>query len=96
MTPSQGIQTDTFAYAKKDLRPGEMLDGIGGYACYGLIENVDDPATHPGLQICLAEDVRLKNPIKKDQPILLADVEVDPLREDFRLRELAVAASRNG
>ncbi|MCZ6858734.1 MAG: homoserine dehydrogenase [Alphaproteobacteria bacterium] len=96
LTPSQGIQTDTFAYAKKDLRPGEMLDGIGGHACYGLIENVDDPATHPGLQICVAEDVRLKNPIKKDQPILLADVEVDPLREDFKLRELAVAASRNG
>ena len=96
LTPAYGIQTDTFAYAKKDLAAGEMLDGIGGHACYGLIENVADAAAHPGLQICLAEDLRMARPVKKDQPILLTDVVVDPTRDDFRLRRLAVEAAAAG
>ena len=47
------FSTNVFAYAKRDLREGERLDGIGGYACYGLIENYHEG--HAGLPICLAE-----------------------------------------
>jgi len=92
LRPDQGFCTDTFAYAKKDLQAGEMLDGIGGHACYGLIENVGAAQSHPGLQICLTENIRLKKDLRKDEPVLLSDVEIDPGREDFRLRSLAVEA----
>lgn len=81
-----------FAYAKKDLRAGEVLDGIGGHACYGLIENVNN-SPHDGLQICLAEDLTLKHDVKANQPILLSDVEIDSDRDDFKLRNLALEAS---
>lgn len=91
LQPDHGFRTDVFAYAKKDLRAGEVLDGIGGHACYGLIENVHN-RPHAGLEICLADDLPLKRDVKAGQPILLRDVRVDPTREDFRLRQLALRA----
>ena len=39
LKPRYGFCTNVYAYAKKDLREGDELDGIGGYAIYGLIEN---------------------------------------------------------
>jgi len=27
--------------AKRDLRAGEVLDGIGGFTCYGTIDNAE-------------------------------------------------------
>ena len=92
LQPDCGFQTDVFAYAKRDLRAGETLDGIGGHACYGLIENVGN-RPHDGLQICLAEDLKLKHDVAANQPILLRDVEIERGREDFRLRRLALDVS---
>jgi predicted homoserine dehydrogenase-like protein len=69
-----------------------MLDGIGGYACYGLIENCPEPLEHPGLPICLADDVVLKRAIEADEPIMLADVELEPDRFDHALYRLAAQA----
>lgn len=77
LEPTCGLQTNVFAYAKRDLRRGEVLDGIGGYTCYGLIENCAPPAQPAGLPICLAEDVTLQRDIKMDEPILLGDVAYD-------------------
>ncbi len=92
LEPAYGFRTNVYAYAKRDLREGEMLDGIGGYACYGLIENCG-PKGHPGLPICLADDLPLRRDIRKDQPILLADVEVPSDRIDFELYHRARADS---
>ena len=36
------MKTNVFCYAKKDLKAGEFLDGMGGFASYGLIENLED------------------------------------------------------
>ncbi len=92
LEPAHGFRTNVYAYAKRDLRSGEVLDGIGGYACYGLIDNCG-PDGHPGLPICLAEDLPLRRDIRKDQPILLADVEVPASRTDFELYRRAQADS---
>jgi predicted homoserine dehydrogenase-like protein len=85
LKPDFGFLTNVYAYAKHDLQKGDVLDGIGGYASYGLIENCEDNVTHPGLPICLADDVTLNRNIKKDEKILLADVIYDPHRFDFEL-----------
>jgi predicted homoserine dehydrogenase-like protein len=88
MQPSCGFVTNVYAYAKKDLRQGDPLDGAGGYAAYGLIENCADNQLRPGLPICLAEDVTLRRAIRKDEKILLDDVAhqpSDPRFETFRL-----------
>jgi len=85
LKPDFGFQTNVYAYAKRDLRKGEKLDGIGGYTCYGLIENCAQNEDHPGLPICLADDVTLKRDVSKDGKILMTDVNYDPNRFDFGL-----------
>lgn len=84
LQPTFGFQTNVFAYAKRDLHAGETLDGIGGNACYGLIENVLNTA-HPGLPICLADGVTLTRDIAQDDSIALADGHYAPSRSDFEL-----------
>lgn len=89
LQPTAGFRTNVYAYAKRDLRQGEALDGIGGYTCYGLIENCSGNETHSGLPICLADEVTLKRNVAKDQKIFMEDVVYDAHRMDFRLYTLA-------
>jgi len=93
LQPDYGFTTNVYAYAKRDLKGGDRLDGIGGYACYGLIENCMDNPDAPGLPICLAEDLALRRDVAKDEKILLADVDYDPSRLDFELFRRAQAES---
>jgi len=97
LQPEHGFRTNVYAYAKTTLKKGDRLDGIGGYACYGLIENCPEPAMHPGLPICLAHDLVLERRIEKDEPIMLADGAYDSDRFDFALyrRALDVAPASN-
>jgi predicted homoserine dehydrogenase-like protein len=60
--------------AKRDLETGEALDGIGGYSCYGLIDNVENTRRDDSLPIGLAAGARLTRPVAKDQPIKNGDV----------------------
>ena len=85
MQSAFGFMTNVFSYAKRDLRKGEVLDGIGGYTCYGLIENCPETGLHDSLPICLAENVTLRRDVAKDEAILMADVEYDPKSLEFDL-----------
>lgn len=91
LEPDYGMRTNVFSYGKKDLKAGDMIDGMGGYASYGLIENLDASYhSHPGLPICIAEDVRLKRDIRRDEKIYLDDVEFDPTSFNFDLYRRSV------
>ena len=90
LQPTYGFRTNVYAYAKKDLIQGDDLDGIGGAAAYGLIENCADNRFNPGLPICLAEDVKLRRKIPKDEKILLEDVIYDPDDPVFKTYQLAL------
>ncbi len=85
LQPWHGLKTNVYCYAKRDLAEGERLDGFGGYACYGLIENCADNRGRPGMPLCLAEDVTVRRPIRKDEKIYLDDVRTDPQRSDFQM-----------
>lgn len=89
LQPDFGFVTNVYAYAKKNLKKGDELDGIGGYSCYGLIENCSEQGASSGIPICLADQVFIKKDIKKDEKILLNDVLFDPNRLDFKLFALA-------
>jgi predicted homoserine dehydrogenase-like protein len=93
LQPAFGLRTNVYAYAKKALEQGEKLDEIGGYACYGLIDNCPEPSRHPGLPICLADGATLRRDLERDQPIMLTDVDIEPDRFDHVLYRLAVEAS---
>jgi predicted homoserine dehydrogenase-like protein len=94
LQPLRGFQTNVYAYAKRDLHAGETLDGIGGYCCYGLIENCGSKGAHPGLPICLAHGLVLQTDIPLHSPILLENVTVAYERSDFNLYSLAQAATK--
>lgn len=84
LSPKYGFMTNVYAYAKRDLHQGEILDGIGGFCAYGLIENVDQYSLNPGLPICLADHVTLRRDIPRDEKILMTDVVIDS--NDIRFR----------
>jgi predicted homoserine dehydrogenase-like protein len=73
---SFGPKVEVVATAKTDLKAGQVLDGIGGYATYGQCENAD--ATHAArlLPMGLAEGCRLRRDLPRDAVLTYGDVEV--------------------
>lgn len=94
LRPDFGLKTNVYAYAKRALHAGETLDGIGGYTCYGLIENVGEKNNNPGLPICLAVDMAVKRDISRDEKITMQDVIFSPNRQDLRLYSLELESSK--
>ncbi len=62
----------TVAIAKRDLKKGEVLDGIGGDTVYGTIQTIDK--SEGLLPVGLAVNCELVTDIKKDQSIKISDV----------------------
>ncbi|HEY9487744.1 MAG TPA: homoserine dehydrogenase [Chryseosolibacter sp.] len=85
LQPVYGMRTNVHTYAKRDLKAGQILDGMGGFNSYGLIENLDNNKNNPGLPILLNDGLKLKKDVIKDERIALADVEFDPQDRAFTL-----------
>jgi predicted homoserine dehydrogenase-like protein len=95
LKPDYGYTTNVIAYARQDLKSGTKLDGIGGYYCYGLIENTAKETTvPPGLPICLSENVIVRREVSKNERIALSDVIYDSRDARYLLYTEAVTASR--
>lgn len=86
ITPRGAPACDTISYAKRDLKAGERLDGMGGFTCYGLVERYEVCATEAFLPIAVSLDCVLLRDVAKDQPIRYADVRLPPDRVVDRLR----------
>jgi predicted homoserine dehydrogenase-like protein len=86
LTPLAGPVCDVITAAKHDLKAGEVLDGIGGFACYGLLENSPLCQAQNLLPMGLSEGCRLKRDIPQDQIITYADVELPEGRLCDKLR----------
>lgn len=76
VAPLAGPVCDVITIAKRDLKAGEILDGIGGFTCYGMIENSEVCQAENLLPMGLSEGCRLKQDIRKDQAIAYDDVEL--------------------
>jgi predicted homoserine dehydrogenase-like protein len=86
VTPIGAPVCDVITMAKKDLRAGEKLDGIGGFASYGTIDNADAIRGQKLLPMGLSEGCVLKRDVPKDQAITYADVNVPAGRLCDQLR----------
>jgi predicted homoserine dehydrogenase-like protein len=62
--------------AKRDLKAGETLDGLGCFTAYGLLENAATARAERLLPLGLAEGCCLKRAIPRDQVITYDDVEL--------------------
>jgi predicted homoserine dehydrogenase-like protein len=77
---------DVITAAKRDLKAGEILDGIGGFTCYGMIENMGVSRAEDMLPMGLSEGCHLRRDIPKDYAITYADVELPEGRLSDKLR----------
>ena len=75
-TPIGNSVCDVITVAKRDLKAGEVLDGNGGFTCYGMLENSDVCRAESLLPMGLSEGCRLKRNVQRDQAITYADVEL--------------------
>ena len=91
LAPLGGPVCDVITAAKRDLQAGEVLDGIGGFHSYGLLENADVCQAENLLPMGLSEGCRLKGDISKDRVITYADVELPAGRLCDRLRDEQMA-----
>ena len=75
VTPIGAPVTDVITLAKRDLAEGEVLDGIGGFTVYGVMENSDQARAENLLPEGLSDGCRLTRPVPKDQPLTMDDIE---------------------
>ena len=74
VSPIAGPVCEVVTVAKRDLKAGEILDGIGGFCAYGLIDNTATARAMAALPIGLSEGCVLLRDIPKDNVLLLNDV----------------------
>ena len=77
---------DVVATAKRDLKPGEILDGEGGYTVWGKLFQVSKSLQLGGLPLGLAHNVKVARPVKKGQSLSWADVAVDESLPAYKIR----------
>jgi len=81
--------SETVAVAKRDIKAGETLDGIGGYSVRGVLETHVDMKVNSHIPIGLISGkVVVKKDIKLGQFLTMDDVELDPSTTVWKLRAL--------
>ena len=75
VAPLAGPVCEVLTIAKRDLKAGERLDGVGGFCSYGLIDNRAAARAVGALPFGLSENCLLRRNVAKDEVISFDDVE---------------------
>jgi len=75
VAPIAGPVCEVLTIAKRNLKARERLDGVGGFCCYGLIDNRGAARHIAALPIGLSEGCVLRRDLAKDEAISFDDVE---------------------
>jgi predicted homoserine dehydrogenase-like protein len=96
VTPLGAPACEVVTLAKRDLERGEVLDGIGGFTCYGVIENADRSDRERLLPMGVSEGCELKVAVAADHPISYDDVTVPAGRlvDELRAEQTSQFARR--
>jgi predicted homoserine dehydrogenase-like protein len=87
IAPIAGLRVEVIAAAKTDLKPGDVLDGLGGFLSYGVAENYPEAARENLLPIGIADGCRVLRPIARDEVITRNSVAIPEGRLCDRLRD---------
>jgi predicted homoserine dehydrogenase-like protein len=71
------FSADVGATAKKDLKPGDVLDGEGGYAVFGRLVSARESVERRYLPMGLSQGARVVKPVAKDSILSYDDVVMD-------------------
>ncbi len=80
------FRSDVAAVAKRTLKPGETLDGEGGYTVWGKILRAEDSLARRALPIGLAHRVKVTKPVAEGTVVSWDDVAI-PDDETVRFRK---------
>lgn len=81
-----GFRADVVASAKRDLKPGEILDGEGGYTVVGKLMPAEASLKLGGLSLGLAHGVKLLKPVAAGKPLRWTDVAIDESNSAVKVR----------
>ncbi|HIE56102.1 MAG TPA: hypothetical protein EYP90_13155 [Chromatiaceae bacterium] len=84
---SRAFVADVAAAAKRDLNPGETLDGEGGYTVYGRLVPARRSIEEALLPMGLTGGAKVVRPVAKDALLTYQDVSLDQSTLAFRLRK---------
>jgi len=79
-------EADVLAVAKKDVAPGQVIDGVGGYTVYGLIEEAGKGREEGAAPIGILEGARAIKTIRKGSTVTYDQVELQGDSPIVRLR----------
>ncbi len=81
-----GWNADVVAAAKRDLKPGDKLDGEGGYTVWGKLLPKTKSLAIGGVPLGLAHDIKVVRPVAKGQVVTWDDVAMDTTTRAYQLR----------
>ncbi|WP_090046450.1 NAD(P)H-dependent oxidoreductase [Limnohabitans sp. 2KL-27] len=91
-----GWNADVVATAKRDLKPGDMLDGEGGYTVWGKLLPAATSKRMGGVPLGLAHGVKVIRPVAKGQSLTWDDVAMDTSTHAYQIRREMEATSLLG
>lgn len=86
IAPMGGPVAEVITVAKTDLKAGTRLDGIGGYHCYGVVDNYEKCKSDSLLPMSLSDGCVLRRNINKDEVVGYEDVQLPDNRLVDKLR----------
>jgi len=86
VAPAGPPRCEVITLAKRDLREGTRIDGLGGYDIYGTIDNASVARAGRLLPAGIAEGCTLRRDVAQDQPVTYDDVALPEGRLCDRLR----------
>ena len=73
-------RAEVLTYAKTDLEKGDVLDGIGGFTCYGMIDNIGPAREDDALPMGMTDGCVMRRDVARDTLITWSDVTIPPNR----------------
>jgi predicted homoserine dehydrogenase-like protein len=84
-TPNKPV-AETIAMAKKDLHPGDVIDCLGGYTVYGMVEKASVAYEQNLVPLGCTIDGVVKKRVDAGEPLHYDDIELDETKRIVKLR----------
>jgi len=91
-----GWRADAVATAKKDLKPGEILDGEGGYTVVGRLMPAETSLSQGCLPLGLAHGWKMLRAVAAGEPLKWSDVAFDANLPAVQLRRAMESSAASG
>ena len=88
LAPKGPPVAETLAVAKRDLAPGDTIDGIGGTCVYASVDNVHTTRAEGLVPLGILDGARVRLAVPQGTPIRYSDIELDERSVIVQLRRL--------